>query len=415
MEKVKEKLEKIAPYLKNERLRRIVYAAEAEQIGRGGKALVCSITGISRPALNRGCRELAGIDQPCAMDKIRNIGAGRKKTTTNYPGLLSALESLAEPLSLGHPETPLRWTVKSTRILSEELATMGYKVCKSLVATLLTEIGYSLQWFGYAHQPSNRKTIEGNQHPDRNAQFEHINSKATEYIDAGDPVISVVAEHGRSIDTKKKENVGNFKNNGQEYRPKGDPRNVSGHDFCNQKAVPFGIYDIGEDKGFVNVGNNYDTSAFAVHSIEQWWALTGKNRYPQAGQLLITADGGGSNGYRRRLWKSELQRFANESGLEISVCHFPPGTSKWNKVEHRLFSRISLNWKGIPLEDYETIVQLIGATKTKKGLTIKCQLDENKYQKGIVISDEEFGKINLVKDDFHGEWNYTIKPNKTQI
>jgi hypothetical protein len=277
------------------------------------------------------------------------------------------------------------------------LFSIGYKCCKSKVSTLLSEIGYSLQ--------SNKKTIEGNQHPDRNAQFEHINAMAKEYIGASNPVISV--------DTKKKENVGNYKNNGQEYRPQKMPRKVNGHDFAEKKAVPFGIYDIGDDKGFVNVGTNYDTSAFAVHSIEQWWALTGKNRYPQAKQLLITADGGGSNGYKRRLWKSELQRFANESGLEISVCHFPPGTSKWNKVEHRLFSRISLNWRGIPLEDYETVVQLIGATKTKKGLTVKCQLDQNQYQKGIVITDEEFAKINILKNEFHGEWNYVIKASET--
>jgi hypothetical protein len=397
MEKLKEKLEKISPYL-NEKQRRIVYAAEAEQLGRGGKTLICNMTGISRPTLNQGLQELSGrSESPFDMKRIRKKGAGRKKIITNYPGLLSALESLVEPLSRGDPESPLRWTVKSTRVLSEELSRMGYNVCKSLVATLLVEIGYSLQ--------SNKKTLEGNQHPDRNAQFEHINSQAQEYMEERNPVISV--------DTKKKENVGNHKNNGQEYRPKKTPREVCGHDFCDTKAVPYGIYDIADDKGFVNLGTNYDTSAFAVHSIEQWWALTGKDRYPQAKRLLITADGGGSNGYKRRLWKSELQRFANESRLEISVCHFPPGTSKWNKVEHRLFSRISLNWRGIPLEDYETIIQLIGSTKTKKGLTVKCQLDQNQYSKGIVISDEQFRKIKLSKDNFHGEWNYTIKPDNT--
>jgi hypothetical protein len=398
MKELKEKLEKISPYL-NERQRRIVYAAEAEQIGRGGKVMISSITGMSRPTLNHGLRELsANSEARCDNNRIRKKGAGRKKITTDNPNLLIALESLVEPLSRGDPESPLRWTIKSTRVLSEELSKMGYKVCKSLVATLLTEIGYSLQ--------SNRKTIEGRQHPDRNAQFEYINSKAEKYIEENNPVISV--------DTKKKENVGNYKNNGREYRRKESPREVSGHDFCDTKAVPFGIYDIADDKGFVNVGTNYDTSAFAVHSIEQWWALTGRTRYPQAKRLLITADGGGSNGYRRRLWKSELQRFANESGLEISVCHFPPGTSKWNKVEHRLFSRISLNWRGIPLEDYETIIQLIGATKTKKGLTVKCQLDQNQYQKGIVIAEEQFQKINLLKDKFHGEWNYTINGNNKQ-
>ena len=396
MENLKEKLSKISPYL-TERQRCIVYAAEAAQLGRGGKAIISRLTGMSRPTLNEGLRELSvNISDRCAMNRIRAKGGGRKNVTSIQPELMSALESLVEPLSRGDPESPLRWTIKSTRTLSEALAAMGYKVCKSRVATLLTELGYSLQ--------SNRKTIEGHQHPDRNAQFEHINSQARQYIEKGQPVISV--------DTKKKENVGNYKNNGKEYRPEGSPREVSGHDFADKKAVPFGIYDLADDKGFVNVGTNYDTSAFAVHSIEQWWSLTGKYRYPQAGKLLITADGGGSNGYRRRLWKSELQRFANESGLEINVCHFPPGTSKWNKVEHRLFSHISLNWRGIPLETYETVVQLIAGTKTKKGLTVKCQLDENLYEKGIVITDEEFNKINLIKNDFHGEWNYTIKPNE---
>jgi hypothetical protein len=397
MKTLKGKLAKISPYL-NERQRRVVYAAEADYLGRGGKTTICKMTGMSRPTLNHGFRELSeSVESRCDMNRIRKKGAGRKKITSNYPDLLKALESLVDPLSRGDPESALRWTIKSARTLSEELLVKGYKVCKSRVATLLSEIGYSLQ--------SNQKTLEGSEHPDRNEQFEHINTQAQAYIDQGQPVISV--------DTKKKENVGNFKNNGKEYRPKKKPRKVNGHDFTNQKAVPFGIYDLKDDQGFVNVGNNFDTSAFAVHSIEQWWSLTGQYRYPQSKQLLITADGGGSNGYKRRLWKSELQRFANESGLEISVCHFPPGTSKWNKVEHRLFSRISLNWRGIPLEDYETIVQLIGGTKTKKGLTVKCLLDKNKYEKGIVITDEQFSKINLVKDDFHGEWNYTIKPNNT--
>jgi transposase len=395
MEKLKDKLSKISPYL-DERQRRIVYAAEAEQLGRGGKSLISRLTGMSRPTLNEGLRELScPISDRYEMSRIRKQGGGRKNVNKTQPELLSALESLVEPLSRGDPESPLRWTIKSTRTLSEALDAMGYKVCKSRVATLLSELGYSLQ--------SNRKTIEGNQHPDRNAQFEHINSKAQKYIENGQPVISV--------DTKKKENVGNYKNNGKEYRPEGSPREVNGHDFADKKAVPFGIYDLAEDKGFVNVGTNYDTSAFAVHSIEQWWYLYGKQHYPQAQELFITADGGGSNGYRRRLWKSELQRFANESGLEVNVCHFPPGTSKWNKVEHRLFSHISLNWRGIPLETHEIVVQLIAATKTKKGLTVQCQLDENQYKKGIVITDDEYKKINLIKDDFHGEWNYMIKSN----
>jgi hypothetical protein len=397
MEKIKEKLAKISPYL-NEKQKRIIYAAEAEQLGRGGKTLICNLTGMSRPTLDRGFRELLDIDKSISdKDRVRSEGGGRKKITEDYPGLSEALEALVEPLSRGDPESALRWTIKSTRVLSEELALKGYKVGKSRVATLLSEIGYSLQ--------SNHKALEGNQHPDRNEQFEHINANAEGFIAQGNPVISV--------DTKKKENVGNFKNNGKEYRPQKTPRQVNGHDFADQKAVPFGIYDLAADQGFVNVGTNYDTSSFAVHSIEQWWNLSGKYFYPQAQKLLITADGGGSNGYNRRLWKYELQRFANESGLEITVCHFPPGTSKWNKVEHRLFSRISLNWRGIPLVDYETIIQLIGATKTKKGLIVKCQLDNTHYQKGIKISDKQFKQINLYKDSFHGEWNYTIKPNQT--
>jgi transposase len=397
MEKLKEKLEKISPYL-NEKQRRIVFAAEAESLGRGGKTIICNYTGMSRPTLNQGFLELSSPPGTfCDIDKIRKKGAGRKNKTSDYPDLLKALESLVEPLSRGDPESALRWTIKSTRTLSEELAAKGYKVRKSRVATLLSEIGYSLQ--------SNQKTLEGNQHPDRNAQFEHINAMAETYIKDKNPVISV--------DAKKKENVGNFKNNGKEYRPEKTPRKVSGHDFCDKKAVPFGIYDIAKDTGFVNVGTNYDTSSFAVHSIEQWWASVGKLNYPNAKQLLITADGGGSNGHNRKLWKYELQRFSNESGLEISVCHFPPGTSKWNKIEHRLFSHISLNWRGIPLEDYETIIQLIGATKTKSGLTVKCKLDNNQYEKGIKITNEQLEEINLDRNNFHGEWNYTIKPNKT--
>src|SRR5215469_1773341 len=397
MEKLKEKLAKISPFL-NERQRRIVYAAEAEQLGRGGKTLISAITGMSRPTLNQGILELSGtVTDKCSIDRIRQKGAGRKKITVENPELLSALESLVDPLSRGDPQSALRWTIKSTRTLSEELASKGYKVSKSRVATLLSEIGYSLQ--------SNQKTLEGNQHPDRSAQFEHINSMAEKYINDSNPVISV--------DTKKKEKVGNFKNSGKEYRPEKMPRKVRGHDFGETKAVPFGIYDLAEDKGFVNVGTNCDTSSFAVHSIEEWWSFVGKEKYPQAKRLLITADGGGSNGYNRKLWKYELQRFANESGIEISVCHFPPGTSKWNKVEHRLFSRISLNWQGVPLEDYETIIQLIGATKTKKGLTVKCQLDNTLYKKGIKITKNQMEQINLSKNDFHGEWNYTIKPNIT--
>jgi hypothetical protein len=395
MEKLKEKLELISPYL-NEKQRRMVYAAEAHQIGRGGKSLICSLTNISRPTLNRGIKDLFSDTDASKSERIRKKGAGRKTLTACQPGLKEALESLVEPLTSGDPQSALKWTIKSCRILAEELTKQGFNVGKTTVSNLLSELGYSLQ--------SNRKGLEGESHPDRNAQFEFINKRATTYLNRELPVISV--------DTKKKENIGNFKNSGREYRPKKNARKVNGHDFADEKASPYGIYDIAKNEGFVNVGKNYDTSRFAVNSIQSWWESVGKTHYPDAGNILITADGGGSNGYKRRQWKVELQRFANESGLVISVCHFPPGTSKWNKIEHKLFSQISLNWKGIPLVDYETVVQLIGATKNTKGLTVKCILDSTEYQKEIKITDEEINAINLKKYKFHGEWNYVIKPNK---
>jgi hypothetical protein len=370
MEKLEKKLVSIAPFL-NEHQRRVVYAAEAIQIGRGGKTIVCRLTGMSRPTLDRGIKDLLSGTDISGSERIRKEGAGRKPQTESQPGLKTALEALVEPVTSGDPESALRWTIKSCHTLSKELTNQGFKAGKTTVSKLLAELGYSLQ--------SNQKGLEGTNHPDRNAQFEFINKRATAYIDKGYPVISV--------DTKKKENIGNFKNQGKEYRLKGNARKVAGHDFA------------------------YDTSQFAVNSIQHWWNLVGKTHYPHAKNLLITADGGGSNGYRRKQWKIELQRFANESGLRISVCHFTPGTSKWNKIEHKLFSQISLNWKGIPLENYETVVQLIGATKNTKGLTVKCQLDATKYQKGIIITDKELETINIKKYSFHGEWNYIIKPN----
>jgi hypothetical protein len=396
MDKLKEKLALISPCM-NEKQRRIVYAAEAHQIGRGGKTLICSLTNMSRPTLNRGQKELFSEEKAASTERIRQEGAGRKSQSESHPGLKEALESLVEPETSGDPQSSLRWTVKSCRTLSKELSKQGFTVGKTTVSHLLSELGYSLQ--------SNQKGLEGESHPDRNAQFEFINRRASSYLNANLPVISV--------DTKKKENIGNFKNAGQEYRPEKDARKVNGHDFAEEKASPYGIYDIAKNEGFVNVGTNYDTSQFAVNSIRNWWELVGKMHYPTAKNILITADGGGSNGYRRKQWKVELQRFANDSGLVISVCHFPPGTSKWNKIEHKLFSQISLNWKGIPLVDYETVVQLIGATKTSKGLTVKCQLDTTEYQKGMKITDDEINNINLKKYKFHGEWNYVIKPNKT--
>jgi hypothetical protein len=379
----------------NEKQRRIVYAAEANQIGRGGKSLICSLTKMSRPTLNQGMKDLFSDTKSFDSDRIRKEGAGRKPQDEIQPGVKEALESLVEPTASGDPQSALKWTIKSCRTLADELNKQKFIVGKTTVAHLLSELGYSLQ--------SNQKGLEGKSHPDRNAQFEFINRRALTYQNLNLPVISV--------DTKKKENIGNYKNQGQEYRPKKDARKVNGHDFANEKASPYGIYDIAKNEGFVNVGQNYDTSQFAVNSIQQWWNIVGKEHYPTAKNILITADGGGSNGYRRKQWKVELQRFANESGLSVSVCHFPPGTSKWNKIEHRLFSQISLNWKGTPLVDYETVVQLIGATKNTKGLTVKCRLDTTEYQKGIKITDEELNAINMKNFKFHSEWNYVVKPN----
>jgi hypothetical protein len=398
MNKIQEKLKKIAPIL-NEKQRRIVFAAEAQQIGRGGKSQISAITGMSRSTINAGFADLKALaDSNIVSDngRIRRSGSGRKQIAKENPDLVVELESLIESVTCGDPMSPLRWTVKSTRTLAKELTAKGYPIGKSAVATLLSNLGYSLQ--------SNQKRLEGADHPDRNAQFEFINSKVQYFTNKGLPVISV--------DTKKKENVGNYKNDGKEYRPKKTPRAVEGHDFANKKAVPYGVYDINSNSGFVNVGTNCDTSSFAVNSIKYWWEKEGKFRYPKAAKILITADSGGSNGYNRKLWKYELQRFASEHKIEISVCHFPPGTSKWNKVEHKLFSFISMNWKGQPLTDYETIVNLIAATKTEKGLTVTSQLDQQVYEKGIQITDEQLQKINLKKYKFHGEWNYSIKKQK---
>jgi len=394
MEKIKAKLTLVKPFL-NEYQRRIVFAAEAESIGHGGKTLVCKITGMSRPTLNQGIKDL--YSPPPQSGRVRKEGGGRHKITETDPNLMNALECLVEPVSRGDPESALRWTIKSIRTLSEELKRLGHKVGKSKVSSLLSELGYSLR--------SNLKKIEGNQHPDRNAQFEHIDAHAKSYISDNQPVISV--------DTKKKELIGNYRNEGKEYRPKNQPRKVEGHDFGTEKASPYGIYDLSNNSAFVNIGKNFDTSDFAVNSIRQWWLSMGKEQYPKAKKLMITADSGGSNGYRRKQWKVELQKFANESNLKIMVCHFPPGTSKWNKIEHRLFSQITLNWRGVPLESYETVVQLIGATKTKTGLTVKAKLDETEYQKGVKITDEQMNGLNITKRRFHGEWNYFIKPIKT--
>ena len=325
---------------------------------------------------------------------IRQKGGGRKKASLKNPDLLLDLEKLLEPVTRGDPQSPLRWTCKSVRNLADELRAQGHEVSHMLVAELLHEQKYNLQ--------ANRKTKEGSSHPDRNAQFEYINAKATEFLKSGQPAISV--------DTKKKEQVGDYKNGGREWRPKGQPETVQMHDFGKQKDVPYGVYDLGQNAGWVSVGADHDTLAFAVESIRRWWNMMGREAHPDAGQLLITADSGGSNGSRVRLWKLELQKLADETGLEISVCHFPPGTGKWNRIEHRLFSFIAKNWRGKPLVSHEVIVNLIAATTTKTGLRVQSRLDTGKYPKGIKVGKHEFAAIQLRPDTFHGEWNYAITP-----
>lgn len=396
---IKQRFTALATFL-DERLRRLFAAAEATAIGYGGISIVSRETGVSRRAIALGCEELKHPEK-ATEKRIRKKGGGRKRTIDKDPTLKQDIESLIEPLSRGDPESPLRWTCKSVRKLSDELNQMGHKTSHNLVAELLHEMGYSLQ--------ANQKTIEGTSHPDRNAQFEHINDKVKGHQAIEQPVISV--------DTKKKEQIGDFKNGGKELRPKGNPEKVRVHDFIIPelgKASPYGVYDMTCNSGWVNVGIDHDTAAFAVESIRRWWRLMGKERYPEAKQLLITADSGGSNGYRVRLWKVELQKLANETGLSISVCHLPPGTSKWNKIEHRLFSFISQNWRGKPLVSHEVIVNLIAATTTREGLRVQCQLDSRSYPTGIKVADEEMASINIRRDSFHGEWNYTISPTVPQ-
>lgn len=380
----------------NEKMRRRWAAAEAITLGYGGITAVHKATDIAISTIRKGIDEIK--KQKNSEDKrIRKTGGGRKKITVHNPNIIAAIESVVEPTAKGDPESPLKWTSKSTRKIAKELS-KSFKISHAKVADLLHIAGYSLQ--------ANKKSMEGTSHPDRNAQFENINKKAKEFLQKKQPVISV--------DTKKKELVGNFRNNGQEWAPKGKPENVNVHDFKTEmgKATPYGIYDIASNKGWVSVGIDNDTAAFAVESIRCWWRTMGKAEYPIAENILITPDCGGSNGYRNRLWKLELQKFANETGLNITVCHYPPGTSKWNKIEHKLFSFISQNWRGKPLISHAVIVNLIANTTTTKGLTVKCRLDENKYPKGIKISDEMMAQLNIRYDEFHGEWNYIIKPKK---
>lgn len=382
----------------DERSRRLWAAAEAKALGRGGISLVSKATGLSRTTVHQGIKELSQSKSLKAETiRLRTKGGGRKPIAFDNPDILSVLESLVEPTTRGEPESPLRWTCKSTRQLSEALKIKGYKIGRQKVSELLADLGYSLQ--------ANRKVREGSCHPDRDAQFQYIYEQVKEFQQFNQPVISV--------DTKKKELVGDFKNEGREWRPKGKPEIVRVHDFIDKtlgKVNPYGVYDQTANVGWVSVGIDHDTSAFAVESIRRWWKKMGDPSYPKAKRLLITADGGGSNGYRIRLWKKELQQFSNEHKLKVSVCHFPPGTSKWNKIEHRMFSHISMNWRGKPLTSHEVIVNLIANTTTRQGLEIQAEIDKNTYPKGIKVTDAELENINLIKADFHGEWNYSILP-----
>jgi transposase len=392
---IKARFETLAPHL-DERARRLFAATEAHAAGRGGVAAVSEATGVARSTIGRGLAELRSTAS--LKHRIRRPGGGRRPKAETEPGLLVALEELVQSATRGDPEAALLWVSRSQRHLAGALAERGFMVSQKLVGRLLRKLGFSLQ--------ANRKTLEGSAHPDRDAQFEHINRRIKQFQAAGQAAISV--------DTKKKELVGDFKNGGRELRPKGNPEPVRVHDFkipALGKVAPYGVYDITDNSGWVNVGIDHDTAAFAVESIRRWWNALGKDRYPGSAGLLITADCGGSNGARVRLWKHELQGFANETGLAITVAHHPPGTSKWNRIEHRLFAFITQNWRGKPLVSHEVIVQLIGATTTTSGLDVQCHLDENSYPKAIRISDAQMSAINIDRDTFHGEWNYTISPN----
>ncbi|MGH7964400.1 MAG: ISAzo13 family transposase [Candidatus Binatia bacterium] len=385
----------------DERMRRQWAAAEAMELAWGGISCVSRATGISRTTILAGIRELRGQQSSGVFpsSNIRRPGAGRKPLLESDPELWDALDALVDPTTRGHPESPLRWTCKSTRKLAEELCRQGHPVGARTVASLLYASGYSLQ--------ANRKTREGKNHPDRNAQFEHINQQVQRVQKRGQPVVS--------IDTKKKELVGDFKNPGQEWRPEDEPQEVRVHDFKDKelgKAIPHGVYDMTNNQGWVSVGINHDTAHFAANSIRQWWKKMGQRRFPRASELMITADGGGSNNYRSRLWKVALQNLADQLDFKLRVCHFPPGTSKWNKIEHRLFSYITSNWRGQPLVNLQTIVNLIASTTTTTGLLVQAALDTNVYATGIKVSDEEMAKLRLTPSDFHGEWNYTIAPRK---
>jgi transposase len=387
----------VLPHL-DERQRRLLMGAQARLLGHGGIKVVAEAAGVSTVTVSKGVAELESGQPP--LGRTRRPGGGRKAQTVVDPGLVDALMGLVEPEERGDPESPLRWTTKSTRTLAAELTRVGHPVSAWTVANLLHEAGFSLQ--------ANAKQVEGARHLDRDAQFAYLNAQAADHLAAGCPVISV--------DTKKKELVGAFKNNGRTWRPTGDPVRVNVHDFKDPelgKANPCGIYDIAANTGWVSVGDDHDTAAFAVETIRRWYHHTGQIAYPNAGRLLISADGGGSNGYRLRAWKTELAALATETGLQITVCHLPPGTSKWNKIEHRLFSHISMNWRGRPLTSHQVIVDLIASTTTRTGLTVHAELDPGTYPTGIKITDQQMAALPITRHDFHGEWNYTLQPAPT--
>jgi len=395
---LKQKFAALLPAL-NERGRRLAAAAEARALGYGGVAKVARASGVSASTIWRGLRELQKPGRRLEASKVRRPGGGRKPLRDTEPRLATDLDSLVEPVTRGDPDSPLRWTCKSLRVLAKQLQAMGHAISYPTVGTLLHQAGYSLQ--------ANRKAKEGAQHPDRNAQFEYIDRAIRRQQSAGQPVISV--------DTKKKELVGDFKNPGREWRPRGTPQRVRVHDFllpAKGKAIPYGVYDLTRNAGWVSVGIDHDTAAFAVNSIRRWWRTMGRRAYPRARTLLITADAGGSNGARTRLWKWELQKLATESRLGIAVHHLPPGTSKWNTIEHRLFSFISQNWRGRPLVSLAVIVSLIAATRTRAGLRVRCELDPGRYPEGEKITDGQLSSLNIERARFHGDWNYTIGPKR---
>ncbi len=396
-ETVRAKYRALQPVL-TERSRRVWAATEAQALGHGGIAVVERATGISRSTIQRGLRELEADAEPLAPDRTRRAGGGRKPTIETDPSLLAELDAMVEPTASGDPDSPLRWTSKSVRTLAAALHARGHEVSHTIVAGLLHQLGYSLQ--------ANQKTREGPQHPDRDAQFRYIAAQVRRFQQQGQPTISV--------DTKKKELVGDFKNAGRAWRPADTPEPVRVHDFlipAQGKAIPYGVYDLHRNEGWVSVGIDHDTASFAVHTIRRWWKLMGRAAYAGANSLLITADAGGSNGSRLRLWKWELQQFATRSGLSIAVCHFPPGTSKWNKIEHRLFSHIAMNWRGQPLVSLATIVSLIAATRSKAGLRIRSEIDRGQYPGGVEVTDAQLARVILERHRFHGDWNYTIHPH----